>query len=73
VLNAVFGKEHVLGAAEADAFGAEEASQLGVAGDIGVGADAERRTGSTQLMNLTRSGSSGWASMVLSLPAMTRP
>ena len=32
-----------------------------------------RRTGSTQVMNLTRSGSSGWASRVLSWPAMTRP
>ena len=32
-----------------------------------------RRTGSTQLMNLTRSWSSGCASRVLSLPAMTRP
>ena len=41
VLDAVFGKEHVLGAAEADAFGAEQASLLGVARDVGVGADLE--------------------------------
>ena len=39
VLDAVFGKEHVLGAAEADAFGAEEDGLLGVAGNVGVGAD----------------------------------
>ena len=41
VLDAVFGKEHVLGAAEADAFGAEQACLLGVAGNVGVGADVE--------------------------------
>ena len=39
VLDAVFGKEHVLGAAEADAFGAESAGLLCVAGNVGVGAD----------------------------------
>ena len=41
VLDAVLGKEHVLGAAEADAFGSEQASILGVAGDVGVGANLE--------------------------------
>jgi hypothetical protein len=41
VLDAVFGKEHVLGAAEADAFRAKQASILGVAGDVGVGANLE--------------------------------
>jgi hypothetical protein len=41
VFDAVFGKEHVLGAAKADAFRAEEASILGVAGDVGVGANLE--------------------------------
>ncbi len=41
VLDAVFGKEHVLGAAEADAFGAECTSLFGVARNVGVGADAE--------------------------------
>ena len=40
VFDAVFGKEHVLGAAQADAFGAEQASLLGVARNVGVGADA---------------------------------
>ena len=37
----IFGEEHVLGAAEADAFGAELAGDFGVARDIGVGANAE--------------------------------
>ena len=37
----VFGEEHVLGAAEADAFGAELAGDFGVARDVGVGAHAE--------------------------------
>ena len=41
VVDAVLGKEHVLGAAQADAFGAEEASLLGVAGNVGIGADLE--------------------------------
>ena len=41
VLDAAFGKEHVLGAAQADAFGAEQARLLGVAGDVGVGANPE--------------------------------
>ena len=41
VLDAVFGEEHVLGAAEADAFGAEEQRLLGVARDVGVGADLQ--------------------------------
>ena len=41
VLDAVFGKEHMLGAAESDALGAEEACILGVAGNVGVGADLE--------------------------------
>ena len=40
VPDAVFGKEHVLGAAEADAFGAEQACLLGIARNVGVGADA---------------------------------
>ena len=39
VLDAVFSKEHVLGAAEADAFGAKQASHFGVARDVGVGAN----------------------------------
>ena len=39
VLDAVFGKEHVLGAAQADAFGAECSCLPGVAGNVGVGAD----------------------------------
>ncbi len=41
VLDAAFGKEHVLGAAQSDAFGAEQASLLGVAGHVGVGANAQ--------------------------------
>ena len=41
VLDAVFGEEHVLGAAESDAFGAELAGHLGVARDVGIGAHAE--------------------------------
>ncbi len=41
VLDAVFGKEHVLGAAQADAFGAEQASLLGVARNVGVGANPQ--------------------------------
>jgi hypothetical protein len=39
VLDAVFGKEHVLGAAEADALGAECTRLLGVARNVGVGAN----------------------------------
>ena len=39
--NAVFCKEHVLGAAESDSLGAEQACLLGVAGNVGVGADVE--------------------------------
>ena len=38
---AIFGEEHMLGAAEADAFGAELAGDVGVARDIGIGAHAE--------------------------------
>ena len=45
VVDAVFGKEHVLCAAEADAFGAEEQRLLGVAGDVGVGADLQPAQG----------------------------
>jgi hypothetical protein len=41
VLDAVLGEEHVLGAAQADAFGAELAGGLGVARDVGIGAHAE--------------------------------
>ena len=41
VLDAVFGKEHVLSAAEADAFSAEHARLFGVARNVGVGADLE--------------------------------
>ncbi len=41
MLDAVFGKEHVLGAAEADALGAKQASILGVAGNVGVGANLQ--------------------------------
>src|SRR5579863_5989951 len=41
VLNAVFGKEHVLGAAKADALGAEQARVFGVARDVGVGANTK--------------------------------
>ena len=41
VLDAVLGEEHVLGAAQADAFGAEAAGGLGVARDIGIGAHAK--------------------------------
>ena len=41
MLDAVFGKEHMLGAAEADAFGSEQARILGVAGDVGVGANLQ--------------------------------
>ena len=36
----VLGEEHVLGAAEADAFGAEGDGGFGVAGNVGIGADA---------------------------------
>ena len=45
VLDAVFSKEHVLGAAEADALGAKHASVLCVARNVGVGADAEAADG----------------------------
>ena len=38
---AIFGEEHVFGAAEADTFGAECAGDLGVARDVGVGANSE--------------------------------
>ncbi len=41
VLDAVLGEEHVLGAAQPDAFRAELAGSLGVARDIRVGANAE--------------------------------
>ena len=41
VRDALLGEEHVLGAAQADAFGAELAGDLGVARDIGIGAHAE--------------------------------
>src|ERR1035437_2845398 len=41
VLDAVLGEEHVLGAAQSDAFGAELARRFGVARDIGIGAHAE--------------------------------
>ena len=39
--NPVLGEEHVLGAAEADAVGAERASLLRIARNVGIGADAE--------------------------------
>ena len=39
--DAVLGEEHVLGAAQADALGAEPAGRLGVARNVGVGAHAE--------------------------------
>ena len=39
VPDAVFGKEHVLGAAEADALGTEHACLLGIARDVGIGAN----------------------------------
>src|ERR1019366_5224851 len=41
VLDAVLGEEHVLGAAQSDAFGAELTRHFGVARDIGIGAHAE--------------------------------
>ena len=41
VLDAVLGKEHVLGAAQADAFGSECDGLLGVARNVGVGADTQ--------------------------------
>ena len=41
VRDAVLGEEHVLGAAQADAFGAERARDFGVARNIGIGANAE--------------------------------
>ena len=41
VRDAILGEEHVLGAAQADAFGAEHARGLGIARDIGIGANAE--------------------------------
>ena len=41
VREAVLGEEHVLGAAEADALGAERAGSLRVARDVGIGAHAE--------------------------------
>ena len=41
VADAILGEEHVLGAAQADAFGAVQARDFGVAGNIGVGAHAE--------------------------------
>ena len=40
VRQTVFGEEHVLGAAQSDAFGAERARLQGVARDVGVGANA---------------------------------
>ena len=52
---AVLGEEHVLGAAQADALGAERVGDLGVARDVGVGADAEPpRNLSAQDMNLAK-------------------
>ena len=47
VRQAVFGEEHVLGAAESDAFGAERAGLQGVARNVGIGAntDAAERLG----------------------------
>src|ERR1039457_1744215 len=41
VLDAVLGEEHVLGATQSDAFGAELARRFGVARDIGISAHAE--------------------------------
>ena len=41
VRDAILGEEHVLGAAQADAFGAELARGLGIARNIGIGAHAE--------------------------------
>ena len=41
-LNAIAFEEHVLGAAEADAFGAKVASPLGVGRRVGVGANLQR-------------------------------
>ena len=37
----IFGEEHVLGAAEADALGAELPRDLGIARNVGIGAHAE--------------------------------
>ena len=39
--DAAFAEEHVLGAAQADASRAERVGQLGLVGQVGVGADAE--------------------------------
>ena len=41
VLDAVLGEEHVLGAAQADALGAELLGHLGIARDVRIGANAE--------------------------------
>ena len=37
----IFGEEHVLGAAQADAFGAELPRRFGIARNVGIGAHAE--------------------------------
>jgi len=73
VLDAVFGKEHVLCAAEADAFGAEEQRLLGVAGDVGVGADLQPAQRVCPAHEGDQVGVVGLHGSVFSRPAMTRP
>ena len=75
VLDAILGEEHVLGAAQADALGAEPAGRLGIARNIGIGAHAEacRGTRRPSSMKLARTPEEGSASSVLALPANTSP
>ena len=73
--DAVLGEEHVLGAAQADAFGAELAGRLGVARDIGIGAHAEL---AAELVGPVHEGlpgrrRTGRRPSVLALPAKTSP
>ena len=74
VLDAAGTEEHVLGAAQADALGAELAGDLRVARDVGVGAHAELAAELVgHLMNLARTPEDGSASIVLAWPANTSP
>ena len=72
--DAVFGEEHVLGAAQADALGAETACRLGIARDVGVGAHSEApRNSSAHAMNLANSPDDGSGSLVRPGPRITSP
>ena len=65
-------EEHVLGAAQADALGAELARLARLARGVGVGAHAERRAASAQPMIVAKSpDSSGWR--IFTRPSSTSP